>query len=99
MLQRSLFALVLIALCAAIGCARNEAAKPPAATVVVAPVEKRDVEIYTEWVGTTTGNVNAQIFPKIQGYLLKQAYANGGTVKAGDLLFQIDPSQFKAARD
>ena len=43
-------------------------------TVVVATVEQKDVEVASEWVGTTTGNVNAQIYPKIQGYLMKQNY-------------------------
>ena len=67
--------------------------------VVVATVEQKDVEIDSEWVGTTIGYVNAQIFPKIQGYLLKQSYRDGSVVKAGDLLFEIDPRQFQAALD
>ena len=98
--HRVLSALLVAALCAAsAACGNKQAAAPPAPEVVVTSVEPRDVEIFTEWVGTTTGNVNAQIYPKIQGYLLKQAYPNGGAVKAGELLFQIDPSQFQAARD
>jgi len=43
--------------------------------------------------------VNAQIYPKVQGYLLKQAYRDGSPVKEGDLLFQIDPRQFQASLD
>lgn len=78
---------------------KEEAAAGPAPEVVVAPVEKTDVEIFTEWVGTTTGFVNAQIYPKIQGYLLKQAYRDGSVVAAGDVLFEIDPRQYKAALD
>jgi len=78
------------------GCDRTEKKGPPVPTVVTATVEPRDVTVAREWVGTTTGNVNAQIYPKVQGYLLKQAYQNGGAVKAGDLLFQIDPRQFEA---
>lgn len=71
----------------------------PVPTVVVAAVERKDVEVNSEWVGTTTGNVNAQIYPKVQGYLLKQDYRDGSAVKAGDLLFEIDPRQFQAAYD
>jgi membrane fusion protein, multidrug efflux system len=71
----------------------------PAADVVVVPAAKQDVEIYSEWVGTTTGNVNAQIYPKVQGYLVKQAYHDGSVVQAGDLLFEIDPRQFQASLD
>ncbi len=60
---------------------------------------QRDVPIYTEWVGTIVGYVNAEIRPKVQGYILSQHYQNGSVVKAGDLLFQIDPRQFQAALD
>jgi membrane fusion protein (multidrug efflux system) len=67
--------------------------------VVITTVEKKDVEIFSEWVGTTTGFVNAQIYPKVQGYLLEQVYRDGGEVKEGDLLFEIDPRQFKATLD
>jgi RND family efflux transporter MFP subunit len=77
----------------------EEKAGGPVPEVVVAPVEKRGVDLYMEWVGTTTGYVNAQIYPKIQGYLLKQGYRDGSVVKEGDLLFEIDPRQFKAALD
>lgn len=71
----------------------------PAVEVVVMTAAKQDVEIYSEWVGTTTGNVNAQIYPKVQGYLIKQAYHDGSLVQAGDLLFEIDPRQFQASLD
>jgi len=71
----------------------------PPPEVVVATVAKQDVEIYSEWVGTTTGYVNAQIYPKIEGYLVKQAYHDGSLVQEGDLLFEIDPRQFQATLD
>jgi membrane fusion protein (multidrug efflux system) len=80
-------------------CGGPDESVAPVPEVVVAPVEQRDVEIFSEWVGTLTGNVNAQIYPKIEGYLLRQAYTDGGRVQEGDLLFQIDPRQFRAALD
>jgi len=85
---------------AAAACGNDQgAAEGPAPEVTVATVATRDVEVFAEWVGTTTGYVNAQIYPKIQGYLLAQAYVDGSPVKEGDLLFQIDPRQFQAALD
>ena len=51
------------------------------------------------WVRTASGAegyVNAQIRPKVQGYLLKQVYKNGAEVEAGELMFTIDPRQFQA---
>src|SRR5271165_7566017 len=72
---------------------------PPLPEVVVTDVVQRNVPVYSEWVGTTEGFVNADIYPKISGYLLKQNYTDGDHVKAGQLLFQIDDRQYKAALD
>jgi membrane fusion protein (multidrug efflux system) len=83
----------------ALACGEDEAQQAAPPEVVVAPVAKRDVDVTSEWVGTTTGNVNAQIYPKVQGYLLEQAYGDGSVVQAGQLLFRIDPRQFQAALD
>jgi RND family efflux transporter MFP subunit len=48
-------------------------------------------------VGTTVGFVNADILPKVSGYLLKQDYKDGSQVHAGQLLFEIDPRPYQAA--
>jgi membrane fusion protein (multidrug efflux system) len=50
-------------------------------------------------VGTTQGFVNADVYPKITGYLLKQNYRDGDQVHSGQLLFQIDDREYKAALD
>ena len=65
----------------------------------VAAVEQRDVPIYSEWIGTLDGFVNADIKAQVSGYLLEQAYQEGSFVKKGQLLFQIDPRPFQAALD
>src|SRR5262249_15954270 len=54
---------------------------------------------YTEWVGTLDGLVNADIKAQVSGYLTRQAYTEGSFVKAGQLLFQIDPRPFEASVD
>ena len=81
------------------GCGKPEAPQMPPPEVLVAPVAQRNVPVYSDWVGTIEGYVNAEIRPKVQGYLLTQNYANGKVVEDGQLLFQIDPRQFKAALD
>jgi len=55
------------------------------------------VPIYNEWVAQLNGPVNAEITPKVQGYLLKQDYQNGFFVKKGQLLFELDPRQYEAS--
>ena len=59
----------------------------------------RDVPVYGEWVGTLDGFINAQIRAKVQGYLQTKPYQEGTLVKEGDVLFQLDPRQYKAALD
>ena len=65
--------------------------------VQVAKVEQRDVPVYSEWIGTTDGSVNAEIKAQVTGYLLRQDYKEGSFVKRGELLFEIDPKPFQAA--
>lgn len=100
-MQKCLSPLIFAACAAAVwlACGKEDAATGPAAEVVIAPVEAKDVDVFSDWVGTTTGFVNAQIYPKVQGYLMKQAYRDGTVVKAGVLLFEIDPRQYQAALD
>src|SRR5262245_48594855 len=72
---------------------------PPTPKVPVMKVEQQDVPIFSEWVGTTDGLVNAKIRAQVTGYLLKQHFREGALVKKGDLLFEIDPRKFQAALD
>ena len=53
----------------------------------------------TRQLATTVGFVNAQILPKVSGYLLRQDYKDGSRVRAGQLLFEIDPRQYQATLD
>src|SRR5947199_61676 len=56
---------------AGIGCKPSAPPAPPPPAVVVTEVVQRDVPIYSEWVGTTVGFVNAQVMPRVQvGYLV-----------------------------
>ena len=72
---------------------------PPPPVVEVAPVERKDVPIYGEWIGTLTGHVNADIKAQVAGYLLTQNYKEGSYVAKGQLLFEIDARPFQAALD
>jgi len=74
--------------------------QPPSAPVVqVAAVEERDVPVYGEWVGTLTGQVNADVKAQVTGYLLKRDYKEGSVVHKGEPLFEIDPRPFRTALD
>jgi membrane fusion protein (multidrug efflux system) len=94
------FALLLVFSSAMLGCGRTQAAAPPPPPEVrVAPVVQQDVPVYSEWVATLDGYVNAQVRPQVSGYIIKQNYTEGSLVRKGQVLFEIDPRPFKAALD
>jgi membrane fusion protein (multidrug efflux system) len=99
-MQKKLVAIGVAALALYAGCEKKPAAGPPGPTeVVVAPVVQQDVPITQEWIGTLQGTVDAEIRPKVQGYLLRRSYTEGSVVHKGQTLFEIDPRQFQAAYD
>jgi RND family efflux transporter MFP subunit len=72
-------------------------AGPP--EVLVTGVIQKEVPVIRQWVGTLNGVQNAQVRARETGYLQTIAYQQGGYVKKGDLLFEIDPRPFIAALD
>ena len=81
-------------------CNRGRAvAATPTPEVEVATVEQRDVPVFSEWVATLDGYVNAQIRPQVSGYIIKQNYTEGSLVRKGQVLFEIDPRPSTAALD
>src|SRR5713226_6261749 len=99
--RRSLLAadltLALAALLLAPACSRKQAPPPRPVEVLVVPVVQMDVPMVSEWIGTLDGSVNADIRPKVEGYVLRQLYKEGQFVRRNDPLFEIDPRQFQAA--
>lgn len=84
----------------AAGCGSPRAAPSiPSPEVEVASVIQKDVPIYSEWVATLDGYVNAQIQPQVTGYVIRQTYKEGSFVRKGQVLFQIDPRPFQALLD
>src|SRR5437660_2562814 len=82
------------------GCGGSKAAPaPPLPVVEVATVVQQDTPIYSEWVAILDGYVNAQIQPRVSGYIIEQNYKEGSVVRKGQVLFEIDPRPFKAALD
>ena len=102
--NRSVLSVLVLCGCLALlaGCANSSSKAAPAApppTVQVATVVQQDTPIYSEWVATLDGFVNAQIQPRVAGYIIKQNYKEGSVVRKGDVLFEIDARPFKASLD
>ena len=97
-MKQSAAVLITILSLGAIACGKSEAAKGPTSppVVVVSQVIQRDEPIFHEWIGTTQGDVNAEIRPRVDGYLLRRVYTEGSFVHQGDVLFEIDARQVQA---
>jgi len=70
-----------------------------AAPVKVAAVEIGDMAVIERTIGTVMANSNVQINARIQGQMIKAYFKEGQMVKAGDILFQIDPRPYQATYD
>ena len=92
-----LFALIIAAF-GHCGCSKKPA-PPRLAEVTVGTPIRQDVPVYSQWIGTTVGFIDAEIHSKVTGYLLAQDYQEGSLVKTGDLLFEVDPRPFQALVD
>jgi RND family efflux transporter MFP subunit len=95
-----ILALLLATVSSAVGCGKTNAAPAiPTPEVEVATIVQKDVPIFSEWVATLDGYVNAQIQPQVTGYIIRQSYKEGSFVRKGQILFQIDPRPFQAVLD
>src|SRR5271170_1540194 len=94
----TLVAIVIAALAVVLRPKPAASAGPPP-EVMVAPVVQKDVALYSEWIGTLDGLVNAAVKAQVTGYLQEQDYQEGAFVQKGQLLFQIDPRPFQAVLD
>jgi membrane fusion protein (multidrug efflux system) len=89
---------LMVALAICTGCSSNvEKPAPPPPGVTVTPVVQKDVPIHQEWVGTMLGNVDADIRPKVGGFLVSRLYMEGSYVTKGSPMFQLDKRQAQAA--
>ncbi len=72
---------------------------PPAPEVAVVTVQPQRVVLTTELPGRTAAYLVSEIKPQVNGLIQKRLFKEGADVKAGDVLYQIDPAAFKAAYD
>src|SRR5262249_45060034 len=72
----------------------KEPQAPPAARVVLATVEKRDVPVWLDGLGTVAAWQQVTVKAQVDGRLDSVAFREGQTVKKGDVLAQIDPRPF-----
>ena len=72
---------------------------PPVPEVAVVTLQPQRVELTTELPGRTSPFLVAEIRPQVNGIIQKRLFNEGADVKAGQLLYQIDPAPFQVAYD
>ncbi len=72
---------------------------PPSPEVAVFTVSTQRVLLTTELPGRTAAYRVAEIRPQVNGLIQRRLFTEGSDVKAGQLLYQIDPAPFQAALD
>jgi membrane fusion protein, multidrug efflux system len=83
-------------------CERSKAkesapAAPPPPTVVVAEVVRKTVPIVAEFVAQTDAVQTVELRARIQGVLQRVRFKEGSDVKEGQVLFEIERTQYEAA--
>ena len=72
---------------------------PPPPEVAVVTVEPQTAPLVTELPGRVEASRVAQVRARVNGIVQKRLFREGSEVKAGQLLFQIDPAPYQAAVD
>lgn len=90
----------VISLCVSMilgGCSETPVQKMPPPVVTISLPEEREVVEFLEYTGNTAAIETVEIRARVQGFLTKINFEPMARVKAGDLLFVIDPRQYEAA--
>src|ERR1700744_1548445 len=72
---------------------------PPPPQVGVVTIATESLPVTTELPGRIDAVRTAEVRARVAGILLKEVYTEGSDVKAGDVLFQIDPAPLRASYD
>ena len=75
----------------------NNVAAPPPSEVAVITIAAAPLALTTELPGRIEASRTAQVRARAAGIVLKRVFREGSDVKAGEVLFQIDPASFSAA--
>lgn len=98
--RRCLSSTVAVCILIALGCSEaNQYAPPPPPKVTVAKPLRQTVTDYLEETGTTEAVQRAEVRARVRGVLQSIHFQPNEFVKQGDLLYQIEPDEYQAARD
>jgi membrane fusion protein (multidrug efflux system) len=95
--------LIAVALLLPVGCDSSQKSaetqnKPEAVPVGVVTMKSGDVPYTSELPGRVSPYATAEIRPQVDGMVKKRVFEEGHEVKANDVLYQLDPTKFEAAK-
>jgi RND family efflux transporter MFP subunit len=96
MLKQPLLLCSLMVLLLSAGAHLPDAPDAPPPQVLVSPSVVREVTDYQLFTGRTQAVATVDLRARVTGYLDKALFKEGGEVKAGEVLFQIDPRPYQA---
>lgn len=81
------------------GCDNDQttAQTPSTPEVGIVTLKGQAVHVVSELTGRTTAALSAEVRPQVGGIIQKRLFTEGDEVKAGQPLYQIDPSSYRAA--
>jgi membrane fusion protein, multidrug efflux system len=78
------------------GCGKSDPPPaPPPPQVAVLDAEPTNVPLTRSFVGRLSSYYSANVTARVSGVLTKRLYTEGGEVKAGQVLFEVDPSWYQ----
>lgn len=75
---------------------KNNKTQAQALPVEAMVVEAKNIPLTLEFAGRAQGSKEVEVRSRVSGILLKRNYTEGADVKAGQLLFEIDPAPYQA---
>jgi membrane fusion protein (multidrug efflux system) len=78
---------------------RQQPQAPPPPEVATVAVTVQLIALSSELPGRTSAYLTAEVRPQVSGIIEKRLFTEGALVKAGEVLYQIDPAPFQAAYD
>jgi len=104
-LRRAILPLSLASLLSLAGCelgkpaSQAPAGAPPPTKVTVVTVQSEPVPLTVELPGRTAAHMIAEVRPQVTGIIKERRFQEGSEVKAGQILYLIDPASYQAAYD
>lgn len=92
-------AILVVMTMTAAGCGNKKGDGPGAPEVAVVTLAPEKVPIVTELPGRISAFLIAEVRPQVTGIIKKRLFTEGGDVKAGQALYEIDPAPYQAAFD